>query len=123
MNINIKNTNIDTSPAVNDYVGKRLEKIGKLLRHDNDIQCDVELSRTSSHHHKGEVFRADIHIVGSGKNAYASAEKEDLYTAIDNARDEILRELNVGKSKQISLIRRSGAKVKAMMRGLWPWGK
>jgi len=123
MNINIKITGLDISTAVSEYVNKRLEKISKLLNDDSAIQCDIELARTSEHHHKGDVFRAEIHIVGSGKNVYASSEREDLYSAIDDTRDEILRVLKANKSKRISLIRKSGAKVKDMIKGLWSWKK
>ncbi|MFA6314869.1 MAG: ribosome-associated translation inhibitor RaiA [Candidatus Paceibacterota bacterium] len=121
MNINIKTTSITLTPAISEYVAKRLDKIGKLLGNDPSIQCDVELARTTEHHQKGNIFRAEIHIVGSAKNAYASSEETDLYSAIDTVRDEILQEIRVGKGKKISLIRRSGARLKNMVKGLWSW--
>lgn len=123
MNTNIKTTAITLTPAISDYTTKRLEKIEALLTHDPSVQCDVELAKTSGHHNKGEIFRAEIHIVGAGKNIYASAEKDDLYTAIDIVQGEVLRELKTGKGKRISLMRRSGARVKGMIKGLWPWNK
>jgi ribosomal subunit interface protein len=123
MNTNIKGTNISLSPAISDYVDKRLKKIDDILGEDGSIQCDVELAKTTEHHHKGDIFKAEIHIVGAGKNLYAAAEKSDLYAAIDTVRDDILRECKAGKGKRISLIRRSGARVKNMVKGLWPWGK
>jgi ribosomal subunit interface protein len=123
MNINIKTTNITLTPAISDYAHKRLGKIGKIIGSDPSVQCDVELARTTGHHQKGEIFRAEIHIVGAGKNLYTSSEKEDLYTAIDDVQREILGELKANKEKKISLIRRGGARVKAMVKGLWPWGK
>jgi ribosomal subunit interface protein len=123
MNTNIKTTNLSLTPAISAYIDKRLNKVGKIVGKDSAAQCDVELARTTDHHQKGDIFRAEIHIVGSGKNLYASSEKEDLYSAIDEARDMVLRELKVNKGKKISLIRRSGARVKNMIKGLWPWGK
>lgn len=122
MNTNIRTTNVALVPAISEYVDKRLKKIEKLLADDKSVQCDIEIGRTTEHHQKGDVFFAEIHIVGAGKNAYARAEKQDLYTAIDAVRDEILRELSAGKGKRISIIRRSGARVKNMVKGLWPWG-
>lgn len=123
MNINIKTTGVTLSPAISDYVAKRLKKVAKIAGRDPSVVCDIELGRTTEHHQKGNIFRAEIHIVGAGKNAYASAEEDDLYSAIDKVRDEILRELKSGKGKRISLIRRSGARVKNMIKGLWPWRK
>ncbi|MFA6459333.1 MAG: ribosome-associated translation inhibitor RaiA [Candidatus Paceibacterota bacterium] len=121
MNINIKTTNVTLTESISAYVGKRLQKIETLLAHDPSAQCDVELARTTSHHNKGDIFKAEIHIVAAGMNIYATSEKEDLYTAIDLVRDDILRELKADKQKNISFIRRGGAKVKAMAKGLWPW--
>ncbi len=123
MNTNIKNTNLMLSEAVSEHVSKRLEKISVLLEGDPTAQCDIELARTTDHHNKGDIFRAEIHIVAAGKNLYAASEKEDIYMAFDDARDEILRELKSSREKKVSLIRRGGSKVKAMMKGLWPWGR
>jgi len=123
MNINIKTTAITLTPAISEYTDKRLQKIALLLANDPSAQCDVELGRTTEHHNKGEIFRAEIHIVAAGKNAYASAEKEDLYSAIDAVQEEIMYELRSDKSKKVSLIRRGGARVKGVLKGLWPWGK
>ena len=122
MNTNIKGT-MTLTPAISEYVDKRLDKIAKMLGGEPSIQCDVELSRTSSHHNKGDIFKAEIHIVGAGKDLFASAEEPDLYTAIDIVRDEIMRELKSKKGKHLSFIRRGGSQVKAMMKGMMPWGK
>jgi len=123
MNTNIKTTNIVLSPAISEYVTKRLEKIEKIVREDPSARCDVELAKTTDHHQKGEIFRAEIHIVAKNLNIYVSSEKDDLFTAIDSVKDETLQELISKKGKKISLIRRSGTRVKNMLKGLWPWGK
>lgn len=123
MNINIKTTNIALSAPISDYTGKRLRKVSKFLDSDPASQCDIELAKTTGHHQKGPIFKAEIHIVGAGKNIYATSEKEDLYAAIDGVRDEIMRELKTNKEKSVSFVRRGGARVKAMIKGLWPWGK
>ena len=123
MNTNIKAGSIELTPAISDYVDKRLKKISDLLGNDPALQCDVELSRTTEHHNKGAIFRAEIHIVGSGKDIYVAREETDLYAAIDIVRDEVLREVKAKKAKQISLVRRGGARVKAMAKGLWPFGR
>jgi ribosomal subunit interface protein len=123
MNTNIKATNITLTPSISEYTEKRMNKISKLLKDDSALQCDIELARTTEHHNKGDIFRAEIHIVGSGKNIYASANESDLYVAIDAVRDEIIRELRSKKGKSLSFVRRGGARVKAMVKGVWPWGK
>lgn len=123
MNIRTKATNITLSPAINEYLDKHTRKVAKLVGGNPAIQCDIELGRASDHHNKGDIFRAEIHIVGAGLDAYASAEREDLYSAIDTVRDEILHELKNRKDKRQSVMRRSGARVKAIVKGLMPWGE
>ena len=123
MNINIKTTSIELTPAISDYTNKRLAKIETLLETDSSAICDIELAKTTGHHNKGDIFRAEIHIVGAGKNLYASSEQDDLYTAIDLVRDQIVSELTSEKSKRLTLIRRGGAKVKNIIKGFWPWNK
>lgn len=123
MNIRIKATNVTLSPDISDYVNKRLEKIGKIVGGDPSLIADVELSRPSNHHQKGDVFRAEIHLVGEGLDAYAASEHEDLHMAINDVKDEILRDVRGHKGKRLSIIKRSGAQVKAMVKGIVPWGE
>ncbi|MDE1974932.1 MAG: ribosome-associated translation inhibitor RaiA [Patescibacteria group bacterium] len=122
MNINIKTSGITLTPAITEYANKRLTKLEKLLGGDPSYMIDLELGKTSGHHQKGDIFRAEIHIVGKGKDLYAAEEDSDLYAAIDAMKDEIVREVRASKGKRLSLVRRSGARVKAMVKGLWPWG-
>lgn len=118
MNINIKTTNFSSTEAISDYTTKRLEAVKQLLANDPTVKCDVELGKTSNHHKHGDIFRAEIHITGKDINHYASAEEADLYQAIDKVRDEMLQEVRNSKSKKISLIRRGGAKIKDIIRGI-----
>jgi len=111
-------TNITTSPAISEYLDKRLESIAKIIGDDTSVKCDVELGRTSTHHNKGDVFKAEIHIVGGGKNLFAASEQVDLYSAIDAVRDEILQGLKADKSKKQSLGRKGGAEVKNIIKRL-----
>jgi ribosomal subunit interface protein len=123
MNTKIKTTGISLTPAISEYADKRLTKISKILGGDPAYICDVELAKTTNHHKNGDIFKAEIHIVGKGKDLYASAENSDLYAAIDEMRDEVTRLLKASKGKRLAFVRKGGAQVKAMMKGLWPWGK
>ena len=117
MNINIKTTNITLTEAISDYTSKRLDAITSFFKDDSTVQCDVELARTTHHHKNGDIFRAEIHIVGKNKDHYAACEEEDLYKAIDMVRDEMLREVRQGKEKKLSILRKGGAKLKEIIKG------
>jgi putative sigma-54 modulation protein len=120
MNINIKATNIELTPAISDYVDKKISSIYKYLQtadNDSDIIAQVEVGKSTNHHKAGDIFRAEVHISGSGLNLYAVAETEDLYASIDKVKDEISYEVKRNKEKRFALARRGGQMVKDMMKG------
>ncbi len=122
MKTNIKTSGIELTPAISDYINRRLASVERFVSGDPSAICDVEVGRTTVHHKQGDIFRAEVHIIAKNRNLYASSEKSDLYAAIDDVRDEIVRELSSAKEKRVSLIRRGGARVKNMMKGIGEFG-
>ncbi|MES2087510.1 MAG: ribosome-associated translation inhibitor RaiA [Patescibacteria group bacterium] len=117
MKINLKGTGLEITPDVSDYLYKRLGAIEKFLPSEADgYIIDVELGKTTKHHQAGDIFRAEINIHIGGKAFRAVSEQEDLMTAIDDIKDEISRELSSHKGKKMSLVRRSGQRIKNMFR-------
>jgi len=114
MKINLKATNIELTPAIQDYVDKKIGNLEKFLGSYNDpsVQVWVEVGMTSRHHQKGNIFRAEIqfHLPYYKKGARAEAQAETLYAAIDGAHDEIKLEINKIRDKRKSLIKK-GAKL------------
>lgn len=118
MVLNLKGTDITVTPAITDYLNKRLDGIQKFLPSETDaFVANVELGKTTAHHQTGDVFRAEITLHMSGRSFRAVSERGDLYSAIDEMKDEITRELSSYKEKRLSLIRRSGARLKNFLRG------
>ncbi len=123
MKINTKTTNISLTPQLAGHLNRRLEKINHLFGSDPSIVCDVEISRTTDHHKKGDVFMAEIHIVGHKHNVFARSEKSDIHSAIDEVSEEAFHSLTSTHKKYIALARRGGARVKNMLKGMWPGGR
>jgi ribosomal subunit interface protein len=119
MHINIKTTTISLTPSISDYVEKHLSGIGKFLENDPSVKFDLELGKTTNHHRQGDIFKAEIHIVAKDQNIYSSVEKEDLYVAIDEVRDEVIRKLKSTKDKRQTSLRKGGAQVKNFIKGFW----
>lgn len=120
MNIQIKTTTISLTPAISEYVEKRLNGIEKFFQDDSTLKFDLELAKTTNHHKNGDIFKAEAHLIAKDVNIYSSVEKEDLYVAIDALKDEVLREIKNSNSKRRSFIRRGGAQIKNIMKGIWP---
>lgn len=95
MTINkIKGTNIDLTDAIKDAVESELATLDALVERWGDAaSADVEVGKTSEHHHKGEIFRAEVNLTIPGKLLRAEDENEDLYVAIKNVADTLQREL------------------------------
>ena len=118
MNLNLKATNFELTPAIREYVEKRVNGLEKFIRiTDESIQVWVEVGKTTNHHNKGDVFRAEIqiHIPHHGKGVRSEATHETLNEAIDDAHDKIKLELEKVKDKKISLIRKGARKIKNLI--------
>src|SRR3989338_6074927 len=118
MTTNLKASNVSLTPEIRSYLDRRLEGFQKFLPVGKDASvADIELSRVTKHH-TGDIFRAEINIRVGGRVFHAVSERPDLYEAIDHMKDEITRELGSYKEKRLSLLKRSGQKVKNLIRGL-----
>ena|SRR5258708_5028711 len=113
-------TGIEHSDTVTDYIEKKLALAKRILSGGADGMRGifrVEVGRTTNHHRTGEVFRAEINFTGGGYSARAVSERDDLYAALDDAKDDLDRELKRARKKKVTLVRRGGIALKNMLRG------
>ncbi len=117
MNTNIKATNIELTDAVKDYVNKKVDSLEKFLNNSN-VQVQVEVAKTTNHHKQGVVYKAEFDIRADGKKFFTVAESEDLYSAVDMARESMISELTHNKDRERTLYKRGAISVKKMLKGL-----
>ncbi|OHA92155.1 MAG: ribosomal subunit interface protein [Candidatus Zambryskibacteria bacterium RIFCSPLOWO2_02_FULL_51_21] len=117
MKINIKATGIELTPAISEYVNKKVGALEKYVK-NADAVASVEVGRSTQHHKTGEVFMAEVHLTGAGLDLYAVAEHSDLYAAIDLVKDEVKETLLQEKGRRETLLRRGARKVKDLARGM-----
>src|SRR3989338_5747545 len=118
MNIIVRANNLEITPALRDYLDKRLGSLSKLVHsgHNENIETRVELGRSSAHHRKGEVYFAEINL-RLGKNLLrARQESISIYSAIDEAKDELRTELLKFKGKRETILRRGARSVGKLFR-------
>jgi putative sigma-54 modulation protein len=118
MNINIKATNMELTDAISDYVNKRLSGIEKFVKDGEKVVTYVEVGKTTNHHKQGDVYRAEFNIKMQGENFYTFSEKEDLYGAIDDAKEELVRRIISDKTRKKTLFKRGAISVKKMLKGI-----
>lgn len=120
MKILKKATNMQFTEAIEEYLEKHLiVHVARLVdKNDESATLSLEVGKTTRHHNKGDVFRAEANLHISGSNLRAEAERDDLYAAIDEVRDEMVRELTKNKKRRFDLLKRGGQKLKDLMRGI-----
>src|ERR1035437_7628978 len=116
MNINIKATNMELTNAITDYVNKRLAGVEKFIKEGEKMIAYIEVGKTTNHHKQGDIFRAEFNIEISGAKFYTFSEKEDLYTAIEDAKEEIVRQIKTNKDRKQTLWKRGATSIKKIDR-------
>jgi len=121
MRHNIKTTDFSMTPAIKDYVEKRVDHLDKFVNPDQKElpMCYIEIGKTTNHHKNGELFRAEFTIHIGGKSFRAESEEEDLYAALDKVAEEMTEELKSFKDKKVSFVRRGGAKIKSIIKSFY----
>lgn len=117
MKKNIKATNILLTEAISDYVDKRLQAIEKFVK-EGEMIAFIEVGKTTNHHKQGEYFKAEFNIEITGTKYYSVSETEDLYSAIDEAKEEIVRQITKTKKRKQDLYKRGAMSVKKMLKGI-----
>ena len=117
MEIKIKTTNFSLTPSIGNYLQEKLNTLDKFLPNDESIFADVELAKTTKHHQKGDIFKAEVNLKVSGRLIRAVAETWDLHAAIDIVKDDLQREITMNKEKKISLYRKGARFLKNLLKG------
>src|SRR3989338_9567065 len=123
MKINLLGKNIEVTPAIQDYVIKRVTNLEKLLskmeKRGAEAVVNFEVAKSTNHHKKGSsIFHTDCLIKIQGEKFYGSADKEDLYGAIDTVKESLFKEISKKKDRKQTLFKRGATSVKKMMKGL-----
>ena len=113
---------MELTPAIEDYVNKRVTNLEKLLKRieegSGEVQVNFEVAKSTNHHKSGDVFHTDCLINIKGEEFYSSADEEDLYAAIDAVKDSLYHEINKNKGRRQTLMYRGARSIKKMLKGL-----
>lgn len=119
MNITTTAQGIELTPEIKAYIDKRASSFTKLVQgHEDETLVHFIVERTTNHHRSGEIFRTDITLSVSGNDLFASATNEDIMASIDEAKNNMLRELRKSKGKKEALWKRGAVKIKRALKGL-----
>jgi len=118
MKINIKTTSLDLTPAITDYVNKKIKDLEKFIDpNDESAVANVDIGRTTEHHKSGDVYKTEVNIHIAGKDFRMEYVEEDLYASIDGAKDALSRDLSAYKGKKQTMERKGGSIIKRILKG------
>lgn len=95
MQVHIKYTNLDHNPELDRYINEKFAKAARLIEKfdlEGAVEFWIEVGRTTKHHHKGAIYRAEINLKLPHKLLRAEQEDWDIRAAIDQVKNKIERE-------------------------------
>ncbi|MBU1176863.1 MAG: ribosome-associated translation inhibitor RaiA [Patescibacteria group bacterium] len=102
MKINIKSTNIDISPSINQYIEEKIGGLDKFLKSFDPelIEANVEVGKIKQGQRQGEIFKAEVNLNIGGHLIRAEETEDSLMAAIDLVKDDMSREIRRYKDKK-----------------------
>ena len=100
MRINIKVTNLIMTEGMKNYVQEKMDMLDKYLGNTQVLNCDVEIGKTTNHHHKGDIFRAEVNLSLTGELLRVEKVEDDLYKAIDKVKEHLAQAIKKDKDKK-----------------------
>ena len=110
MQLQITGKNLDLTPALQDYIQKKIEPLQKYNTHIMDGKVTVEPVRVQH----AEAFRVSARLHLEHDDVYTEETAGTAYAATDIVHYELERQLHDLKEKYEALHRKSGAAVRAM---------
>lgn len=86
-------THMEMTDAIREYVETKLASLEKFCAHYSPCDVHVEVGKTSEHHKNGNIWRAEYTLTLPGASLRAEAVEDDLYAAIDRAKDTLKQQL------------------------------
>ena len=102
MKINVRGKNIEVTPALQEYLEKKLKKLDKYF--NNELEAQVTLSVVRESH------SVDVTISIDGLLLRGEEATEDMYASIDLVVDKIERQLHKYKTRINRKLRQKGIK-------------
>ena len=120
MRVNIRQKNIEVTPALREYIEEKIIRVAERFlqgQASTDLPIlDVEVERTTAHHRKGDVYRVAAKLCGGKQCFYANARHADVRSACDLLEEELQREMYAKKNRITAMFKRGARAFKRHMR-------
>lgn len=116
MKIVTKTRNLELTNDLEDFVETRISKLKKfvdILKEETPergkplAEVFVEIERETEHHKKGKIFLVKVRVAMPGKVLMAQHRADDVFKAVNGAKEELKIEIEKYKFKHISKNRKN----------------
>lgn len=97
----IQATNIELTEALRTFATEKIMSLERFAKRFDPCDVAVEFGKTSERHQKGDVFFAEVTMSIPGDTIRVRVDRDDLYAAIDELKDDIKTQLVDRKEKLI----------------------
>jgi putative sigma-54 modulation protein len=91
MQLNVTGHHVEVTPALKDYVSRKLDRIVRHSDHVIDVHCILTVEKLR--------HKAEAKVLLSGGTIFADATEENMYAAIDALADKLDRGVKKHKEK------------------------
>lgn len=111
----ITGDNIPVTDKVRAHIEKRFKGFVRFMDEKTGHEIFVTLTKTTAYQREDSV-RVEVKLKINTQDFFASAEAGDSMAAIDQAKEELMREVTHSKAKRLTLFHRGARKMKALMK-------
>ena len=109
MKITIESVGMPLTEALEAYVAKKFGTLAKFMARfetKGDVPLRIEISRTTKHHRKGEVYRVAAQLRLPKRVLRVEEMGPDMHATVDRAKDVLKTEVEKFKEKVANAVTR-----------------
>ena len=118
----ITGDNIAVDEVIRAHVESHFAKFEKFVHDGASHEMTVTLSKTTQHQRQ-DSYRVEVKFKISAENYFVTSDNEDVISAIDEAKDSLMREITKKHGKNRKLFTDGARKIKSMVKGFSGFGK
>ena len=119
MDIRVKASDYQMTPEVSKYLDEKIAQIETLIGAEADqSRVEADVGRATGHHkHSEYMYFAELQLLRPGwPRLVAKNHEPNVNSAIENAKEELLRQIRHEKKLHARVWRRGGALAKRLLR-------
>ncbi len=104
------------TPAIREYIEKRFRKLDMFDKGAHPIDLYINALRTTAHE-RPDAYRVEVKCHVDARDFFVAVERGDFMRAIDEAKQELWREITHDKDKRTTLFHRGARRIKKLLKG------